>query len=321
MNGNRSILAITISTYNRSEILSENLFKMLPEIIKYKIPIYISDDSTNNETQEAINILQSRYEHIYYHKNKTQLGHDQNFISALALPESEYVWYLGDSMIFEDGALGSILAAITAGPDFIFINSHDRRAQFPSGTVPNVTDFLILMAWHLTLTGATTYSRKFIDWIKTNSQFTNKYPNFIQLGLIFEYLATKPGSAYWIGNAIVDSHKMKTSYWRYRAVEVFAFDWVHAIEAAPLFSREQKSNIIKSHSCNTGLFSIKNLFSIRADGAFSLPIYRKYRIEIKKAFCIPAWLAFWVGIVPQRLAAIAVGFGKTLRSFASHRQR
>jgi len=47
-------LSIAISSYNRSEILKENLLLMLDEIKEFSIPIYISDDSTNDDIERFV---------------------------------------------------------------------------------------------------------------------------------------------------------------------------------------------------------------------------------------------------------------------------
>jgi len=44
-------LAIAIPTYNRCEILREDLLLILPEIIEHSIAVYISDDSSNDDTR------------------------------------------------------------------------------------------------------------------------------------------------------------------------------------------------------------------------------------------------------------------------------
>lgn len=307
------LLAISFSAYNRGEILLENLWKMLPEISRHNIPIHISDDSSDDETQRAAEQVQASYPFIHYKRNPVRLGHDINVLAALTLPDSRYVWYLGDSMIFEKGTLDAIVLALSGEPDFVFINSHGQRAHHPSGSVKDPRDFLSGMAWHLTLTGATIYARRCVEWMATHGHYAEKYPNFIQLGLIFEFLAIADGRITWVQDGEVNSHAGKTTYWRNNAVQVFAGDWTHAIEAAPIFDESAKATIIRSHSLHTGIFGIHNLFAMRGDGAFSMDLFRQYRREIRLAFRTPLWVAWAIAWVPQGLAAFLVARVKRLR--------
>lgn len=308
-----NILAIAISTYNRPIILFKNLTKMLPDIRLNKIPIYISDDSNNNDTRAVIEILQQQYEFIFYRKNEKQLGHDANFIESLTWPKSKYIWYLGDSMYFEPDTLNFILKVIESDPDFIFVNSHGGRAKYENGPIKNTMDFFEKTSWHLTLSGCTIYSNRFCEWLKTTDSSVLKYQNFVQLGSIFEYYSIFQGKIYWAAAVIVETNKDKISYWQHNAIKVFAYDWGRAIEFAPIFTSDQKKSVIQSHARNTGLFGVKNLFSLRAEGAYSSSIYCKYKNEIREAIIIPPWVAFFISIIPQWLAKIMVTFVKNSR--------
>ena len=62
-------LSIAIPSFNRADILKSNILMMLPEIKKFSIQIFISDDSNNDETQNMINEIQVEYESIFYSRN------------------------------------------------------------------------------------------------------------------------------------------------------------------------------------------------------------------------------------------------------------
>lgn len=307
------LLAISFSAYNRGGILLENLRKMLPEISRHNIPIYISDDSSDDETQGAAEKIRASYQFIHYKRNPVRLGHDRNVLAALELPDSRYVWYLGDSMAFEEGTLDTIVSVLSGEPDFVFINSHGQRGCHPDGPVRDPRSFLAGMAWHLTLTGATIYARRCVEWMVSHGHYAEKYPNFIQLGLIFEFLAVTDGRIIWVQDGEVNPHAGKTTYWRNNAVQVFARDWAHAIEVAPIFDESAKAAVIRSHSLHTGIFGIRNLFAMRGDGAFSRILFRHYRREIQLAFRTPLWMAWAIACVPQGFAAFLVQQAKHLR--------
>ena len=181
-------LAIAIPTYNRASILNENIELMLEEIRKYSVPIYISDDSIDNETKSIIEEFCKEYEYIYYYKNKPGLGHDKNCLRTLALPTTEYIWYLGDSIIIKPGGIKKILDIIENGNyDFVAVNAKNRNLDYPSGIYEDGNKLLTEIGWHLTLTSATIYSNK-IQGLLDKLDLDN-CKNFPQTALIFETFA------------------------------------------------------------------------------------------------------------------------------------
>ena len=120
-------LAVAIPTFNRVELLEANIRSMLPELREFSIPIYVSDDSSNDDTKLMIAKLQKNYQYIFYSKNEKNLGHDKNFFQTLKLPEADYVWLLGDSLSLKSGALLSLLKAIVKKqPEIIGVNAKNR---------------------------------------------------------------------------------------------------------------------------------------------------------------------------------------------------
>lgn len=301
-----SNLAIAIATYNRSEILRDNILYMLPKLMEQNIPIYISDDSNNNDTQIAIDTIKNDYPLIHYRRNHSRLGHDANYMATVTWPETEYVWYLGDSMIFDINTLGLILDAVQHGPDFIFLNSHGGRASFTPGFIDNESEFLSQNIWHLTLTGSTIYQRKYCDWLKTKSEHVAKYPNFIQIGCLLDYCHEHQGRFYGLPSINIEPNRKKTSYWQNNAIKVFAHDWLHTIEASKIFTEQQKKEVIYSHSKNTGLFGVKSLFSMRAEGNLDKETLNKYKVEAQKTFYPSYRLAQIITHLPLKIIKPAV---------------
>ena len=58
-------LAISIPTYNRTEILKSNLVSIINQAKRFNIPIYISDDSDNNRTHEMIKSYIQDYQFLF----------------------------------------------------------------------------------------------------------------------------------------------------------------------------------------------------------------------------------------------------------------
>ena len=106
-------LSIVIPTYCRSEILKENLDFILDSCKKHEIPIYISDDSLDSDTEIFIQELKKKYPFISYKKNIPSLGHDDNLLHSLKLPNTDFVWLLGDTVIIKEGAISSLIDIIS----------------------------------------------------------------------------------------------------------------------------------------------------------------------------------------------------------------
>jgi hypothetical protein len=292
-------LALAIPTYNRPSVLHENLARIIPELKMFQIPVYISDDSSDDDTLKMVQLLQMDYEFIFYRKNTPSLGHDQNCLATLIWPNQDYIWYMGDSIYFCAGSLSKLIKILTLCPTFVFINSYVKSQKYSSGFIQNNKEFLIDTTWFLTLSGATVYSKKVVDSMKNQQIGNTIYKNFMQLGLIMDYLFLRGGNIYWWDEKIIQVNTNKKSYWSAQAVNVFVIDWIHFIENLPIFDNQEKEIIIKSHSRETKLFGLKNLLRIRADGGISFSILFNHRSPIAKAFHIPLIFVVIVCMIPS----------------------
>jgi len=291
-------LAIAIPTYNRAEILKENILLMLHDIRIYSIPIYISDDSTNDQTERIIDDLIKEYEYIYYTKNSMSLGHDQNCIRTLNLPSEEYVWYLGDSIIIKPLAIKKILDEINKTKyDFISVNGDNRDLAIKNKLYTDGRELMTDLCWHLTMTGATIYSQKAIK--KSTNFEVEKFKNFPQTAVIFKNFAEGQNILCWINEKLIEGNKNKQSYWIQNVFEVFLYDWFNFINNLPEYYNKVKFETIRSHSKNTGLFSISNFIFFRLIGIYDLKTYNKYSKFLKKCCNINIPLVILISVTPK----------------------
>lgn len=298
------LLAIAIPTYNRHEILYDNLRCMLPEIIGLSVPVYISDDSTNDKTERAVKKLRAHYPNIFYVRNRPGLGHDRNFLATLRMPQEAYVWYLGDSIIIEAGTLSRVNAVLrNESPDMVFVNAEHRCADERDYAVKDIAGFLKEFAWHLTLSGATIYSRKVVDILEGVAQWRN----FPQLGLILQYGLEKNCNSYWMGSAGVAANKHKKSYWGNSVVDTFARDWVNLIrQFSGHYSPKKLEQIIRSHSLHTNIFSMGGVIRHRANGAFPLKTVLKNRDELRLASQVSFYQLVIIAATPRPICRLIV---------------
>lgn len=306
-----SRLALAIPTYNRSAILQENLQKMLPEIREHSISVYISDDSTDSATEQMIAELQQEYEFIFYRRNQPGLGHDRNFFATLALPDSAFVWYLGDSLYLRPGALTEVLPLLENDCDFVFVNSY--APEFTDRTIASaeVKDFLVDRAWYLTLSGATLYGQRPRSLCVAEER-RKQWKNFPQLGLIFEAASLISLSCVWVGTPSILFNRKKTSYWQRTALSVFVRDWAALVRSFPeLFSPAEANYVIRSHGVNTGIFSLIWLMKLRALGGLRSAEINALGSDFALASPINANWAKFVCLIPPFIAkALLAGGGK-----------
>jgi glycosyltransferase involved in cell wall biosynthesis len=312
MNPYNKKLAIAIPTYNRAEIIEENLQRMLPELRLHAIPVYISDDSTDLKTAAAITRLQLQYEHIFYRHNQPGLGHDRNFFATLAMPDCDYVWYLGDSLYIQRGVISEIIEVLDGTVDFCFVNGHvdDESSRY----LASAHDFLVERTWYLTLTGATIYGRK-PRALMPSAERISHWRNFVQLGLVLEYCSAHTASMYWYGKPALHVNKnKKTSYWANNALEVFVGDWARLVRSfSGYFSESELNAVIKSHALNSKLFSFKHLIFLRQHDGLNLALLQKYKVDFFVASPInPIW-AYLIALFPMNLCRYVVACGRIFR--------
>lgn len=296
-------LAIAIPTYNRPEILEENLLLMLPDLRLYSIPVYISDDSSDLKTEAVIKRLQSKYGHIYYRHNQPSFGHDGNFFATLAMPDTDYVWYMGDSLYFKQGVISEILEALDGKVDFCFVNY--RVKDTVSRHIDSVHDFLVERTWYLTLSGATIYGRKPRSLLIADER-KKEWRNFVQLGLILEYCSRNVASMYWHGKqGFGFNRKKKTSYWTANTFSVFVEDWCNLIRSFQvLFSKVEIVEVIKSHAVNAELFTLRHLIFLRANNGLNSNLLNKYRSDFSVASQVGFDFAYFISFLPKMFSRI-----------------
>ena len=297
-------LAIAIPTYNRASILKENILLMLEEIRIYSIPIYISDDSVDNDTESIIAEVKKEYEYVYYYKNHPGLGHDKNCLRTLALPTEEYIWYLGDSIIIKHGGIKKVLEIIENKKyDFVAVNAENRNIDFTSRIYDEGNKLLVEIGWHLTMTSATIYSNRIHKLIERLDLV--KCKNFPQTALIFESFAQGNSELFWINDRIIYGNKNKKSYWNNAVFDVFLIDWDFFISNLPSFYlNTNKKYVVQKHSEKTGLFTLMRFLDYRSKGIYSFQILLKYLKQIRFNSKVNIVLLMLISIAPKWLLNI-----------------
>ncbi|ADQ81919.1 glycosyltransferase [Riemerella anatipestifer] len=298
-------LALAIPTYNRPEILKENLLKIINELSRYNIPVYISDDSTNNDTKEIVDYLKKEYyDNIYYYKNTPSLGHDHNCLFTMSLPKEDYIWYIGDSMIIREEAFSMIFEIIeNEDYDFICFNAESRSEPLPNNNIYTDPKCILLdLGWHLTMSGAIIYNRRALFTECINIQLVKNFP---QLALIFWAAYKKKIQLYWINKKIIYGNRKKESYWSGNQFSVFIDDYKNMLINLPnKFRQEDVDKVVRQHSLNTGIFSYKSLIVMRAKSMLNMEQLEKRKRDIKSFSNANILILFILCLIPVRIVRL-----------------
>lgn len=116
------LLGIYIPTYNRSDKLRGCLEVFISQIKRYGFTIYISDNSSNSETEEMVKRLRRKYQKIVYTRNRKNIGYALNVRQVLLMGKSKYVWLFGDDDEIKKGAMDVVVKNLMEGYEFLQIN-------------------------------------------------------------------------------------------------------------------------------------------------------------------------------------------------------
>jgi glycosyltransferase involved in cell wall biosynthesis len=303
-------LALAIPTYNRAEILEENLLAMQAGLERLAISVHVLDDSSNDATAKVVaRLAKSTQVKLSYQRNQPPLRHDANLIAALTAPDTDFVWLLGDGCVIREAGLQAV-QDVLMDQDFVFVNCREGVAP---ASEPGLRDaqarrFIAQRAWDFSYTGATVYSRHVIDWWRADPG-NQPYSNFPHLSIILAYLAAHAQvQLSWIGQRLVRNHpRKKQSYWLTDAIPVWAGDWHRVITAnAAAIEFEVLPSVLKSHSKRTRVLGLKHLLVLRAAGLFGAEVLSRYRIQLPASSSMGGLGLRAIAALPRAAAAALV---------------
>src|SRR6202012_3665172 len=92
------------------------------------VSIYVSDNSSTDDTESVMRDLQKKHPTVFYKRNSTNIGIDDNLVSLMKWAEGDYVWFMGDDDYILDDAMERILDIIDReGADAVIVNGAERR--------------------------------------------------------------------------------------------------------------------------------------------------------------------------------------------------
>jgi len=295
-------LSITIPSFNRAQFLDYSLSVHIPLAKEYDVAIYISDNNSTDNTFEIVKKWMKDYDYLFYTKNELNLGPDKNFELALNLPDTKYVWLIGDTSLITMDVFKGAIKNTDSSYDAIIINETTRVRNVESQIIDDKQFLLSNLGWHITQLACIIYSKKLID----NANFI-RYTDtwFIHVGGVFEYLSYKENfSVKWISELSIDNIRIKNIpkiSWQENTLDIWLKKWPNFVfSLPPVYLLKSKIKMIQTHNQMTNIFGIKSLLSLRAKGFYSLSHYLSYKYFFDIALGKYSIFKFLViGVMPQ----------------------
>lgn len=296
-----SRLSICIPTFNRADLLKENMLELIGIIKNYKIPIYISNNCSTDQTELTVLDLKGQYEYIHYFKQNKNI-HDENFPFILRQSSTEYAWLLGDKNRIKAEWIPKILEIIGQNSfDAVVVNTLGLRVKdIPSQVYSNHNSLLVDLGWHMTLISSLIFSRALISEIDFERY---KNTNFMHIAGIFEAIANREFRILWVNEPIILNPRTlpkSGSGWAKYTFNIFIDIWANSILALPpIYTIESKLKCIKKHGVESGLFAVISFLALRKINIYNFSIFRKYRKYFHYLTNVPNSILFLISITPK----------------------
>jgi len=277
------ILGICIPTYKRPDQLLACVQSIIRSAGKHTIPIFISDDSTDDTNVATIEQLIASYPHIIHFRNSENLGIDRNILRSVDICSCRYAWLLGEDDRLLPGAISSVMDVLKReDPPFLYVNYKsvdvsmkivlkDRSLPLMQDDTIESSEFLARDAWSMGFIGSCVVRTEYWQAIKPD-RYIGTY--FAHVGRIMEYLQGQ--SLFRIAEPLVLNRcgSPGTFSWTDSTFEVVS-GWKSLMkELEPLYGGKVCQASVQSFERAHGLSSLYFLAYLRADSVFNSEVFK-----------------------------------------------
>lgn len=280
-------LGICIPTYKRPDQLRACVQSIIRSCRSHQVPIFISDDSTDDTNIQVIQELLTDYPHIIHDRNPKNLGIDRNILKSVDICSCRYAWIIGEDDRMVPEGVSTVLSVMEASETewpFIYVNyasvDEDLKVVLNEKSLPLKVDtrmraeeFFESDAWSIGFIGGCVINHRL--WETTHRErYLDTY--FAHVGMILEFL--KGRELYLISAPLVLNRcgTARIFTWTHTAFEVM-YGWSHMTKALePIYGAEACENASESMDEAHGTGTMLWYGYLRADGAFSLKIFHKH---------------------------------------------
>jgi len=119
----KPVISVCIPTYNRAELLNKALRSILEDFDGINVEVIVSDNASEDNTEEVVRAYQSDYPSLKYYRNEKNIGLDDNAVASIQRAEGEYVFLFSDDDVFLPGSAKYLLDLIDKfKPSFLYLN-------------------------------------------------------------------------------------------------------------------------------------------------------------------------------------------------------
>jgi glycosyltransferase involved in cell wall biosynthesis len=134
MEDKKPLLSICIPTYNRAEYLDKCIASIVSqkEFNSEDVELVISDNASDDNTEEVVKKYKNQYKNIFYSKNKENLA-DKNFPIVIGNAHGVFRKLCNDTLIFSSNSIYYMLETINKNidkkPVLFFMSGFNGRMQ------------------------------------------------------------------------------------------------------------------------------------------------------------------------------------------------
>lgn len=297
-------LSIVIPTFNRAELLDYCLGIHIPLALVYGIEIFIFDNASTDDTEKIVKNKIALYPLIRYYKHKSNIGPDSNFEFALKFPKTDYVWLLGDSYLIPKNGIEFIIRTICINSikfDMFLLNIENIITDVPSNDYSDSNLLLRDLFWLTNCMSCLVYHKTLIE----NANFVRyRNTNFLQTGIIYEYISNREFYIKWIPYISLilwkDFNGIKKISWQTDVLEIWFNRRSNLIlSLPPSYSLDIKLKLIQEIHNHTKT-SITDLLTYRANDVYNYEKYQKFKGILKLCTNLPFILLLIISIIPKQ---------------------
>lgn len=308
-------ISISIPTFNRCKILDEWLKLHSEFLYKNHIDIYVSDNCSNDNTAEVVGKWQSQYANIIYCPLSYQIKAEANFERAINLPKSGWVWLVGDSYCIDEMQFSilkdQLFKVSNTQTSLCVINLEDRVKNIPQGLLQK-EEALSSLSGLVSCISCVIYDLDILESV----EFTDKNDTYFpHVSYFFTQLENTDQVAAWlpaISVNMIETNERRKNWASTHAVWDISIDsWVAVIANLEGYNSDSKSKAMTQFGVVSGLFSLKGLLWLRAQGLLTTESIRKHRNGVKLAIRVPyifLRLFALIPIFPLKMAARMLGY-------------
>jgi len=119
----RSLLAISIPTFNRADYLGELLNGICDQIhlLHVSVSVSVFDNASTDGTSEVVTKAQSVFPFLKYFRHPTNIGGVANILRCVELADADWVWILPDDCILPKNSIEIMLRRLAgANPPIVY---------------------------------------------------------------------------------------------------------------------------------------------------------------------------------------------------------